>query len=61
MDRLGNLGRLFSFKPQTNSYFFVGNTGTDVTEKEREKRPEKGENSEHRIREFPIPGVLCFV
>ena len=31
------------------------------TEKEREKRPGKGENSKHRIREFPTPGVLCFM
>ncbi|MBR2000129.1 MAG: hypothetical protein IJ992_06410, partial [Lentisphaeria bacterium] len=33
----------------------------DPTEKEREKRPGKGENSGHRIREFSIPGVLCFM
>ena len=33
----------------------------DPTEKEREKRPRKGENSGHRIREFSISGVLCFM
>ena len=51
-----------SFSSGTGVFITTGKFSNQTsTEKEREKRPGKSENSEHRIREFPIPGVLCFV